>query len=151
MGGYNVKQKLGFLIFFAILMLVVVGGAGLIGAKRIESVLNVMSEEKLPTANTLSNIRTSMATLHSVCLEASLWREKKYAQKYFKNINRRIPAIDKALTAAVAAYETIKLSPAEAEAWQAFKRTYSNWYTYSTRTAKVIEQLAAIFLRLTDC
>ncbi len=144
MGGYNVKQKLGFLIFFAILMLVVVGGAGLIGAKRIESVLNVMSEEKLPTANTLSNIRTSMATLHSVCLEASLWREKKYAQKYFKNINRRIPAIDKALTAAVAAYETIKLSPAEAEAWQAFKRTYSNWYTYSTRTAKVIEQLAAI-------
>ena len=99
MGGYNVKQKLGFLIFFAILMLVVVGGSGLVGAKRIESALNVMSEEKLPTANTLSNIRTSMATLHSVCLEASLWREKKYAQKYFKNISRRIPALDKELTA----------------------------------------------------
>ena len=59
MGSFNVKQKLGFLIFFAILMLVVVGGSGLVGAKRIESALNVMSEEKLPTANTLSNIRTS--------------------------------------------------------------------------------------------
>ena len=127
MGNFNVKQKLGFLIFFSILMLVIVGLSGLTGAKRIESSLTVMSEEKLPAANILSNIRTSMATLHGLCLEASLWREKKYAQKYFKNINRRIPAIDKALTAAVAAYETIKLSPAEAEAWQAFKRTYSNW------------------------
>ena len=144
MGSFNVKQKLGFLIFFAILMLVVVGGSGLVGAKRIESALNVMSEEKLPTANTLSNIRTSMATLHSVCLEASLWREKKYAQKYFKNISRRIPAIDKELTTAVAEYEKIKLSEEEAKAWEAFKGTYTNWYTYSTRTAKVIEQLAAI-------
>ena len=144
MGSFNVKQKLGFLIFFAILMLVVVGGSGLVGAKRIESALNVMSAEKLPTANTLSNIRTSMATLHSVCLEASLWREKKYAQKYFKNISRRIPAIDKELTTAVAEYEKIKLSEEEAKAWEAFKGTYTNWYTYSTRTAKVIEQLAAI-------
>ena len=72
MGNFNVKQKLGFLIFFSILMLVVVGLAGLTGAKRIESALTVMSEEKLPTANILSNIRTSMATLHGLCLEASL-------------------------------------------------------------------------------
>ena len=144
MGGFNVKQKLGFLIFFAILMLVVVGGAGLIGAKRIEAALTVMSEEKLPTVNTLSNIRTNMATLHSLCLEASLWREKKYAQKYFKNISRRIPAIDKELTTAVDQYDKLSLSAEEAEAWTAFKSTYANWYTYSTRTSKVIEQLAAI-------
>jgi hypothetical protein len=57
MGNFNVKQKLGFLIFFSILMLVVVGVAGLVGAKRIESSLTIMSEEKLPTANMLSNIR----------------------------------------------------------------------------------------------
>ena len=144
MGSFNVKQKLGFLIFFAILMLVVVGGAGLIGAKRIESALTVMSQEKLPTANALSNIRTNMATLHSLCLEASLWREKKYAQKYFKTISRRIPAVDKELVAAVEQYDKMPLSAEEGEAWNAFKSTYTNWYTYSTRTAKVIEQLANI-------
>ena len=65
MGGYNVKQKLGFLIFFAILMLVVVGGSGLVGAKRIESALNVMSEEKLPTANTLSSRREATVSRRS--------------------------------------------------------------------------------------
>lgn len=142
MGNFNVKQKLGFLILFAILMLVVVGVAGLSGAKRIEGALTVMSEEKLPTANTLSTIRTSMATLHAACLEASLWRDKKYSQKYFKNIVRRIEPLDKELTAAVSQYDTLVLAPEEAEAWKAFKGTYTNWYTYATRTGKVIALLA---------
>jgi len=144
MGNFNVKQKLGFLIFFSILMLVVVGLSGLAGAKRIESSLTVMSEEKLPTANVLSNIRTNMATLHGLCLEASLWREKKYAQKYFKNVMRRLPVVDKELTAAVAEFDKLALPPEEAEAWNAFKSVYTNWHNYSTRTTKVIEQLATI-------
>lgn len=127
MGNFNVKQKLGFLIFFSILMLVVVGVAGLVGAKRIESSLTIMSEEKLPTANMLSNIRTNMATLHGLCLEASLWREKKYAQKYFKNVMRRLPSVDKELTAAVAEFDKLVLPPEEAEAWTAFKGVYTNW------------------------
>lgn len=144
MRNLNVKQKLGFLIAFAILMLVVVGVAGLVGSKRIESALNVMSEEKLPTANTLSDIRTNMATLHGLCLEASLWREKKYAQKYFKNVMRRIPVVDKDLTTAVAAFDKLALPPEEAEAWQAFKSVYTNWYNYSVRATKVIDQLANV-------
>ncbi len=144
MGNFNVKQKLGFLIFFSILMLVVVGLAGLTGAKRIESALTVMSEEKLPTANILSNIRTSMATLHGLCLEASLWREKKYAQKYFKNVMRRLPSVDKELTTAIAQFDKLALPPEETEAWNAFKGVYTNWYNYSIRTTKVIEQLANI-------
>jgi methyl-accepting chemotaxis protein len=143
MGNFNVKQKLGFLIVFAIFMLVIVGLAGFTGAKRIEGALTVMSEEKLPTANTLSTIRNSMATLHALCLEASLWREKKYAQKYFKNINRRIDPIDKELTEAVSKYDGLNLSPEEAEAWKAFKGTYANWHIYADRTRKVIEQLAS--------
>ena len=144
MRNLNVKQKLVFLIAFAILMLVVVGVAGLVGSKRIESALNVMSEEKLPTANTLSDIRTNMATLHGLCLEASLWREKKYAQKYFKNVMRRIPVVDKDLTTAVAAFDKLALPPEEAEAWQAFKSVYTNWYNYSVRATKVIDQLANV-------
>ena len=144
MGNFNVKQKLGFLIFFSILMLVVVGLAGLTGARRIESALTVMSEEKLPTANILSNIRTSMATLHGLCLEASLWREKKYAQKYFKNVMRRLPSVDKELTTAIAQFDNLALPPEETEAWNAFKGVYTNWYNYSVRTTKVIEQLANI-------
>ena len=47
MGKFNVKQKLGVLIFFAIVMLVIVGGAGLLGAKQIQSALSVISEEPL--------------------------------------------------------------------------------------------------------
>lgn len=144
MSNFNVKQKLGFLIAFAILMLVIVGVAGLVGSKRIESALNVMSEEKLPTANTLSDIRTNMATLHGLCLEASLWREKKYAQKYFKNVMRRIPDVDKQLTTAVEAFDKMPLPPEEAEAWQAFKSVYTNWHNYSVRATKAIEQLANI-------
>ncbi len=144
MGNFNFKQKLGFLIFFSILMLVVVGLAGLTGARRIESALTVMSEEKLPTANILSNIRTSMATLHGLCLEASLWREKKYAQKYFKNVMRRLPSVDKELTTAIAQFDNLALPPEETEAWNAFKGVYTNWYNYSVRTTKVIEQLANI-------
>ena len=143
MGKFDVKQKLGFLIAFAILMLVIVGGAGLSGARRIEGALTTMSEEKLPTANTLSNIRNSMATLHAVCLEASLWREKQYAQKYFQDITRRIGPIDRELSAAVIQYDKLPLAPEEAEAWKVFKGTYGNWYSYATRTAKAIEQLAA--------
>ena len=144
MRDLNVKQKLGFLIAFAILMLVIVGVAGLVGSKRIESALNVMSEEKLPTANTLSDIRTNMATLHGLCLEASLWREKKYAQKYFKNVMRRIPVVDKELTTAVEAFDKLVLPPEEAEAWQEFKSVYTNWYNYSVRATKVIDQLANV-------
>ena len=144
MGNLNVKQKLGFLIAFAILMLIIVGVAGLVGSNRIESALNVMSEEKLPTANTLSDIRTNMATLHGLCLEASLWREKKYAQKYFKNVMRRIPVVDKELTTAVEAFDKLVLPPEEAEAWQEFKSVYTNWYNYSVRATKVIDQLANV-------
>jgi methyl-accepting chemotaxis protein len=141
LGRFNVKQKLGFLIFCAISMLVVVGLAGLMGAKRIENALTVVSEEKLPTANTLSTIRNSMATLHSVCLEASLWRGKKYAQKYFKSIHRRIGPLDKELTEAVDKYDKLTLAAEEREAWEAFKSTYVNWHTYATRTSKVILEL----------
>ncbi len=80
MGRFNLNQKLGFLIAFVILMRVIVGGAGLSGAKRIEGALPVVSEERLPTANTLSTVRNSMATLHVACLEASLWRFVQYRQ-----------------------------------------------------------------------
>jgi len=55
-------------------------GAGLSGAKRTEGALTVVSEEKLPTANTLSTVRNSMATLHVACLEASLWRFVQHRQ-----------------------------------------------------------------------
>ena len=142
MGKFSVKQKLGVLIVFAILMLVLVGVAGFGGAKRIEGALTVVSEEKLPTANTLSTIRNGMATVHAVSLEAALWREKKYAQKYFKNINRRLDPLTKELSEAVATYDKLTLTPEEAEAWKAFKSTYVNWFTYATRTKKIVEQLA---------
>jgi len=142
LGNFNVKQKLGFLIVFAILMQVVVGVAGLRAASHIEGALTKVSEDKLPTANTLANIRSGMATLHAVCLEASLWRNTKYAQKYFKNINRRLPSLDKELSAAINKFDQSPLAPEEAVAWKAFKATYTNWHTYASRTAKVIEQLA---------
>lgn len=142
LGNFSVKKKLGFLILFAILMLLVVGVAGLAGAKRIDGALTVVSEDKLPAANELATIRNSMATLHSVCLEASLWREKKYSQKYFKNIFRRIEPLNTELMKAMENYEKLGLSEEETEAWKKFKETSANWHTYAKRTAKVIEQLA---------
>jgi len=143
MNNFTVKYKLGLLISLAIVLLVVVGSVGFWGARRIEAALTVISVEKLPAANTLSTIRTSMASLHGACLEASLWREKKYAQKYFKNIVRRLAPLEKELAEAVARYDQLDLAPEEADAWKAFKGTFVNWHTYAVRTGKVIEQLAA--------
>ncbi len=150
MGNFNVKQKLGFLIVFSIMMLVVVGISGLVGAKRIESSLTVMSEATLPTSNLLSNIRINITTLRGLCLEAGLWRDKRNVQKYFKNIMGRVPSIDKDLTNTVAEFDKLALAPEEAEAWKAFMEVYAKWYSYSTRTTKVIEQLANIEHRGVD-
>ena len=143
MNKMNVKQKLSLLISIAIVMLVIVGATGLGGAKKVENAAAVLTQEKLPSITALASIRYGISSIHAASLEAALWRERKNAQRRFKDIAQRLDAFHKDLTTVVAIYDKSNLSPEEAEAWKAFKGTYVNWLSHAARAKAVIGNLAS--------
>ncbi len=139
----NVKQKLSLLILIAIVMLVIVGTTGLGGTKKVESAAAVLTQEKLPSITALASIRYGISSIHAASLEAALWRERKNAQRRFKDIAQRLDSLHKDLTSVVAIYDKATLSVEEAEAWKAFKGTYVNWLAHAAKAKAVIGNLAS--------
>ena len=138
----TIKLKLGLLILFAVVALSVVGLGAWIGAARIENSLFVMSSEKLPAAHVLSEIRNRTALIHSLSLEASLWRSMDFQQSRFKSIHERLlPAIAD-LDKAVKSFDGLALTEDEAAAWSKFKTGLKDWNSYALQTTEVIKALS---------
>ncbi|WP_051711122.1 methyl-accepting chemotaxis protein [Andreprevotia chitinilytica] len=138
----SIKTRLTLLTLFAILMLVLVAAGGWIGVGKVESALRLLGEEKLPTANLLSDIRSRTATLRAASLEAALWRTQQWQQARFKNIHERVVKTDQELTTALTAYGKLPLSSDEAAAWAQFSKIFKNWHGYAEQTTGIIGQLA---------
>lgn len=137
----SIKSKLSLLIAFSIACLSLVGIGGWIGSSKVNSALTSISTEKLPATEALSTIRSRTALIHSLCLEAALWRPLEYQQSRYQNIQARLAPAFSELNSAVASFDLLPRSEDEIEAWANVKKRLTSWMNYANKTAQVIADL----------
>ena len=137
----SIKSKLSLLIAFSIACLSLVGIGGWVGSSKVNTALASISTEKLPAAEALSTIRSRTALIHSLCLEAALWRPLEYQQSRYQSIQARLAPAFSELNSAVASFDALPRSEDESKAWANVKRRLTSWMNYANKTAQVIGEL----------
>lgn len=137
----SIKSKLSLLIAFSIACLSLVGIGGWAGSSKINTALASISTEKLPAAEALSTIRSRTALIHSLCLEAALWRPLEYQQTRYQSIQARLAPAFSELKGAVSSFDALPRSEDESKAWESVKKRLTSWMDYANKTAQVIADL----------
>lgn len=137
----SLKTKMAALVCLSLVALTLVGIGGGMGISRIYGATTLISEQKLPAAIILGNVRGQTAAMLQYVLEVSNRGEDPTAQESFKKALEQKTQAKKALTTAIAEFEKMPMTEEEQATWQKFTEVYKPWSAQDVKVDDFIKQM----------
>ena len=142
LNAISVSARLSLLVFISVAALLAVGLGGWVGLTQVADSAARLQNERLPAAKLLGDIRSSTSSILQLSFEV-LTREKQVnAQSRFQQTHTRLTLASTALETAIAGFEALPKSSAEAEAWKTFKESMKPWMDRSRELSAIIKQMS---------
>lgn len=137
----RVSSRLALLVAISVAALLAVGLGGWIGISRVSASATKIQEERLPAVKLLGDIRGSTASILQLSFEMLMRERQANAQSRFQGTHSRLALLHSTLESSFSAYEQLPKTPAETEAWTAFKASMKPWMEKSKELMAIIKAL----------